>query len=1045
MRINELRAKPIAMVRIVFLLLVSILANSLLAQRSVEYAGQDFFALRDRLRAHYDSLENIADTLAFREGGDFAQFHDWDLFWSHRLKSGDTYEDYFRAYAASLDGNHLRSGGGNDGDWHEIGPFDLPSGTARIGQKMGYGTGPIRFLTINPNEPEHMLCGSNSGGVYYSENSGDSWRNGGSDSWATSGSHYAVFNSEDPGTWYATTDGFFGWHGAIMRTTDFGATWESIADQADLSEGGIWTEVLKLLPDQDDSDVLFAATGHRLYRCANLNDPNPVWAVLPINVPPTITGDAVYGSYSFGDVRRIYDLEMDPDDHNTLFAAVRFEGRGTDYDNDNVYYWRLMRTFDAGATWSEMPNAPTHAFTLGPNKDWDRNANNMTIEVTEADPSLLYVLYDRPTASDELWKITNTTTGVWTQVAGSYSVTYGGGHGFGVSQTQAGDVFLAKSDRYQTYVSGSWTSYSSSSANVLEYHVDVEDLVGHPANDDEVWMADHGGMHRSTDNGITWQWKGVGLSVAEVYRMSTSYSEPEYVALGLYHDGNLISDGEYGSEWIPDWKQMGGADGHKPLIDPIDGSHVFISSQNNCWRRSVDHGEGCSTLPGTLQPCSDQSTACPLLNPGSGDWDTEGTIDRQQPNIVYISAWYNGFSNPEEVMRSMDRGVSFERVSDFQTLIGNTGANIWRLYPAWPDPNYLYAHVSSGQRLFRTTIARSSASAVQSSWEELELPRSDDVFVADIDFDFEDPDILYISYSSSSLDLAIGIGTEMVFRADYSDPLAPVFVDLTGTAPNGLPNTGVGSEAFSLERGSNGGMYAATDIGVYYTNNEFLSNGDGWQMLGTNLPHTRSRGLEINYKVNKIRVGLYGRGLWERDLWCPTVDNRTENGVYSTDEFIEVNNEITSTAIVPDGTNITYRAGDAVHMLPGFHAVAGSRFHAFIHPCDQEGNSFKSLVPSGGAVEQVDQDDVRRAGSPDDVVLFPNPSAGSFSLVVNDGMSIMEVQVHDQMGRSVRVSVIRQSDRTQCLLAGSPASGIYFVQVRLMNDDVRTIKLSIEP
>ena len=44
--------------------------------------------------------------------------------------------------------------------------------------------------------------------------------------------------------------------------------------------------------------------------------------------------------------------------------------------------------------------------------------------------------------------------------------------------------------------------------------------------------------------------------------------------------------------------------------------------------------------------------------------------------------------------------------------------------------------------------------------------------------------------------------------------------------------------------------------------------GTGWASFGTELPHVTGQGLEINYPVNKIRIGTYGRGVWEHDLMC---------------------------------------------------------------------------------------------------------------------------------------------------------------------------------
>jgi len=142
-------------------------------------------------------------------------------------------------------------------------------------------------------------------------------------------------------------------------------------------------------------------------------------------------------------------------------------------------------------------------------------------------------------------------------------------------------------------------------------------------------------------------------------------------------------------------------------------------------------------------------------------------------------------------------------------------------------------------------------------WEELPLPRNG--WLSDVDFDFDNPDITYISYGSASNLGPNATGTEMVYKMDYTNPSIISSYDCTNhpcatvcatgctDLTQNLPSTGVGNDAFALEKGSDGGMYIATDFGVYYTNNKYLANGTGWQKFGANLPNVECRGLEINY------------------------------------------------------------------------------------------------------------------------------------------------------------------------------------------------------
>ncbi|MBX2978229.1 MAG: hypothetical protein KF905_02950 [Flavobacteriales bacterium] len=1033
--------------KIIFWVLALVASNSQ-GQKPVDYAGKDFFQLRTQLRSHYDSLVAAGDSSDFHEGGDYVTFKKWEDFWTVRLKDGDTFEAYYSAYQAALQAMQSKANTSNSGDWHEVGPTDKPDlGLTSIGQGSQPGIGPIHFITTNPNDPDVMLCGSVIGGIYYTDDAGLNWSNAGSDKqWERSGCRHAVFKTgtSDTDAWFAASAGYIFWSGGIHRTTDNGITWNRIADQQDFSSnGGVWSEIFKLVTDPNDPDVLYAATSHTLWRTSNANDTDPTWQPIPIPIPPSVLNHATYGSYPFIDGRRVYDLEMHPTNSNVLYATVRYEASYS--ENDQVRFWRLMRTLDGGATWTEMPNQPMHTFrpgVPGANREhlkWDRNADHVTIEVSKAAGSedALHVFYDLPQtgAVDELYRVDDAIGGMWgLPLRDSFKHDYGAGNSFGVSQENGQDIMIENSalelGRYSTYISGTWEDYGMNEPNEEQYHVDMEDFVSQPTTSGERWwMANHGGVHLSLDHGVTWEWRGKGLGVAEVHRMGESYSTADDVILGLYHDGNVLTIGAHGPGWAPDWKQLGRADGQQAMIDPWESQYMYWSDQNYSWFKSSDGGGTTSAMIGGW---------------GVPDWNTEGTIDRGRPAAIYIPGAISS-TQPNEIRRSLAHGAtgSFEWISDFATLIGPGGNGIWRLHSAWSDPNYLYAYFAGSQKLYRTTMARGAAVLVQGSWQEMpSIPRTD-VWAADIDTDFEDPDILYFTYSSSSFFSGLPEGTEMIFRVDYNDMNNVIVTDLTGSTNTwgALPNTGVDWESFTLERGSDGGMYVATDVGVYFLNEKLKTSGDGWQLVGTNLPHVNCKGLEISYQANRIRAGLVGRGLWEHNLWCPEDEDLTFASPHTSNAFVEVTSTITSEAVVDPGFDVSYRAGSEIRLTPGFHALAGAEFHAFIHPCDMPGNSFKSLA-AGNENESLwsANEGVAAQG----LLIFPNPSTGSFRIRSQQGSEIASVQAFDQTGRSIPISLQIASNEDECQVELRAEMGIYMLRVEFADGTVKVGHVCIE-
>src|SRR5207253_2193356 len=81
-------------------------------------------------------------------------------------------------------------------------------------------------------------------------------------------------------------------------------------------------------------------------------------------------------------------------------------------------------------------------------------------------------------------------------------VGMGGGHAFGVDPINPNEIFLSYRIRGKRYLYNGSTSTEVAFGN--SYHDDLEDLVPHPTNPNEVWMCHHGGLSVSYDNGATW-------------------------------------------------------------------------------------------------------------------------------------------------------------------------------------------------------------------------------------------------------------------------------------------------------------------------------------------------------------------------------------------------------------------------------------------------------------------------------------------------------------------------------------------------------------
>jgi hypothetical protein len=257
--------------------------------------------------------------------------------------------------------------------------------------------------------------------------------------------------------------------------------------------------------------------------------------------------------------------------------------------------------------------------------------------------------------------------------------------------------------------------------------------------------------------------------------------------------------------------------------------------------------------------------------------------------------------------------------------------------------------------------------------------------------------------------------------------------------------------ALELEKGSDGGIYYACDAGVYYTNNKLLSANptSAWIQYGNNLPHCQINGMEINYKSNKIRVGLYGRGVWEADLYCPPTGDINLTVVETQNNFQEADGTITSTQTFAAGLNNTYRSTTEIDLLPGFiaDATTGSSFDAYIHPCSTIGNSFhKPNINNNNNDNSNTQDTPIAKTQPlvkNNIGIIPNPNSGSFKITItkNDAaIGVKDVKVYDMVGRVIWENNT-PSGNTFNVDISDYAPGIYYVRALNEAGDIDLKKL----
>lgn len=704
--------------------------------------------------------------------------------------------------------------------WISIGPNEPPTNPI---SRDDAGIGPVEFIRVHPNKQGHLLAGSLSGGLFYSNNGGELWQTCGSDNWAYTGCAWADFHPENESIWFACSNfsgengkpGRIGKEGGLMRSLNAGTDWELIGDYKDF----IGSQQLVIYGTRfhpKNPNFLFVMTSEGLYYSENVIERSMAW----IRVP-NLKG-------------WVYDIDFIGDE---MFVSNFY------HDKWNILIFNL----DQYESFT----------TVRPFKEETRMMRNVTFE-PQGDQ--LLIAKDFVKESDEVCKL-NSSRDSLIIVLKNQKIGFGSGYTFAVSPFHSEEFYLGHATRIKKQV----PPYNKAVPIGSGYHVDIEFVAYDPFDSLKVYLATHGGVFVSQNAGETWECKSRNLGISEVMGMAVSKDDPNHIVIGCYHDGSMVhadfkKDGNYS------WRTVNGGDGLLALIDPTNNAVVYTSNQYV--------GGGLFFSGDTSK--SEKINLHTLNNLKSAGWETAVVMDYNQPNVIFFnfmeSAGFNkGNINVCRTTNAIERNNA-QIISDFNASHQMQSYKVYGLFNSPHHPNALIAYVldyvtdekgnkKTNHRLFRTDIAHGNSLDVKKSWYELEHPTNS--WIADVEMDAFHANRLYLSY---------GIGNEnpesifgdrgMLFQLRYSSSSSHRLIrqkDISKNIPSGV--AGRYNLAYSKKNG--GTLFIATVTGVYAGTSRSLKGKSRWKTIGTDLPHCKVYSLLYNESQNVLTLGLFGRGVWQ--------------------------------------------------------------------------------------------------------------------------------------------------------------------------------------
>lgn len=640
--------------------------------------------------------------------------------------------------------------------------------------------------------------------------------------------------------------------------------------------------------------------GYRLL--VNPNDANMVWAATTTGLWRTTNGGTTWAlctfSTSVGGTQGnmtgpFFEILYRPGSGTILYAT----GTGNFY-----------RSSDGGATFLRINRTNASLPTTG--------GSRIQMAVAPSNSSVVYLLYANGNSQQGVYR---SADGGNTFTAQNTAINMLGSQAWrniaiSVSPSNSNHLYAGGLDVYKSTNAGeTWTQISDwATTNINQYsHADIFELY---TTTDFVYAATDGGVFRLTRNDDTWQQLHRNMQIAQTYRMAVDpSSNASFVVMGNQDCGTYVNTGST-------YTNILGADGMTPVINPGNTQVVYASTQNGGIFRTDNRG---TTTPIGIFSTNAANNLCSCGE--SSSWIAPLRLRPGNNTHIYVgyeSVWFST----------------------------NSGASGWtRVTPAFANPIISLEFAPSNNTIMYATDGATVAryNFTNNAWSRTAI-------TGNLPFGTSISRLAVDPTDANHVLLSVGGYTagRKVFETFTGNNAAPTWNNITRNLPNVPVNTVI------IDNNAANTIYLGTDIGVFVTNDNRVN----WLMYTNGLPATRVYDLEINNAISPARIyaATFGRGVFRSEKYTACQGSAvTLSGSVDGLKYTETSANIISTQLIQggQGTSVGYNSGTYVTLNPGFRAIEGTRFEAYIQGCTTSG---KPPKPLGTEISEVEKSEAKK-------------------------------------------------------------------------------------
>ena len=691
--------------------------------------------------------------------------------------------------------------------WRLIGPFR---------------GGRTRAATGVPSQPNVFYIGQVNGGVWKSDDYGRTWTPI-FDSQPTQSIGAIAVAPSDPNIIYvASGEGLqrpdLSVGDGIYKSTDAGKSWTHLG----LRDG---QQIPALVVDPHDPNRVFAAVLGHPY------GPNEERGIFRSTDGGVTWEKVLFKNENTGGS----DIEMDPKNPDVLYAAL-WEARQGPWEYGNGYGGTdggLFKSTDGGTTWRQLTNG------------LPKDLVQIYVAIAPSEPNRLYATVGttKPSAYESgagLGVYRSDDGGeTWTQITTDPrpAMRIGGGD-LPIPRVDPKNPDVVYSASIVTHRSTdggkTWTPLRGAPGGD-----DYQNLWINPENPDVILLVSDQGAIVSVNRGQTWS-SWYNQPTAQIYHVSATNEFPYRVCGGQQESGSvcIASRGNDGEITFRDWHPVGTIEYGYVAPDPLDPGIIFGAGTDEVSKFQVSTGQVQNVTPIPIR----------------GDY----RVDRTQPLMFSLVDPHVLYYTANFVFKTTDGGENWQIISPdlarphpgIPASLGNLAAKdpkadkqrgvVYALAPSFKNVDTLWAGTDDGMMWLTRDGGK--------NWKDITSP---DLTawskVTQISASHFDEETAYASVSRFRIDDL----HPYIYRTHDSGKTWKLIVE-------GLPDTSP-VDTVREDPVRKGLLFAGTETSVWVS----FDDGDHWQSLQLNLPHTSMRDLLIH--DNDLIVATHGRSFWILD------------------------------------------------------------------------------------------------------------------------------------------------------------------------------------